>query len=452
MKLIDKKALASDVVTHDVSPLTVNTDAGAYSKLGWWIVLIGVVGFLFWAIFAPLDKGVPMSGTVAKETNRKAVQYMQGGTVDDILVREGDVVKAGQVLVRMNGIQAKSQAGISDVQYVTARATEARLTAERDGKNSVTFPAELEANKTVPQVAENISLQQQLFTSRRMELENELGAVEQNIAGLKLQIGGTEASRDSKRDQLAILKEQLDNMRDLSREGYVARSKLLELERQYVQLTGALAEDNGNIGRGQRQIMELNLKRAQRLAQYQREVRTQLSDVQKEADALHSRMAAEQYAVANVDVKSPADGVVMGMNVFTKGGVVQPGFRMMDVVPTNDALIVEGRLPVNLVDRVHKGLKVELIFSAFNTNTTPHIPGEVTQVSADRLLDEHNGTPYYAVQAKVSPAGLKMLQDKKLDVRPGMPVELFVKTGERSMMSYLLKPVMDRAKTSLTEE
>ncbi|MFC7655102.1 HlyD family secretion protein [Pseudoduganella danionis] len=132
--------------------------------------------------------------------------------------------------------------------------------------------------------------------------------------------------------------------------------------------------------------------------------------------------------------------------------MVQPGFRMMDVVPLNDELIVEGRLPINLVDKVHEGLPVELMFSAFNSNTTPHIKGVVKLVSSDRLLDERNGTPYYSVQAKVLPEGIKMMQAKQMSIRPGMPVELFVKTGERSMMSYLLKPVFDRAKSSMSEE
>lgn len=452
MKLLESKDFASDVVSHDVSPLTVHTDATAYSRLGWIIVLVGVVGFALWAFFAPLDKGVPLSGNVAKEFNRKAIQHLAGGTVEDILVKEGDLVKQGQVLVKMNGVQVTSQSKITRTQLIVARATEARLIAERDGKSAPLFPAALEQYKSDPLVTENVALQNQLFMSRTVGLQNELGAVDQSIAGLKLQIVGLQATRDSKKQQLEILKDQLDNMRDLTKEGYVARSRLQDLERTYMQTQGALAEDIGNLGRTQRQVAELGMKRVQRSQEYQKEVRMQLSEVQKEADALTSRMVAEEYVVGNVEVRSPADGIVMGMNVFTRGGVVAPGFRMMDVVPTDDALIVEGRLPVNLVDKVHPGLKVELIFSAFNTNTTPHIPGEVTRVSADRLLDEHNGAPYYSVLAKVTPEGLTQLRQKKLDVRPGMPVELFVKTGERSMMSYLFKPVMDRAKTSMTEE
>ena len=452
MKLIQSKGLATDVITHDVSPLTVNTDAGAYSKLGWIVVLAGFVGFMLWAFLAPLDKGVPMSGSVAKESNRKAVQHLSGGTIDDILVKEGETVKAGQVVARMNGISADSQAEVTRIQYFTARAVEARLAAERDGKSSVTFPQALESAKADPRVAQTVTLQNQLFSSRRSALQSELAAIEETIAGIKMQVSGTEASRDSKKEQITILKEQLGNMRDLAKEGYVARSRLLDLERSYSQTAGALAEDVGNIGRAKRQIAELGLKRSQRLSEFQREVRTQLSDVQKEADALGSRMAAEEFIVQNVDVKAPVDGVVLGMAVFTKGGVIPAGFKLMDIVPTGDALVVEGQLPVNLVDKVHPGLPVQLIFSAFNVNKTPEIPGEVSTVSADRFVDEKSGMPYYKVSAKPTAAGVKMMADNKMQVRPGMPVNLFVKTGERTMMSYLLKPIFDRAKTSMTEE
>jgi membrane fusion protein, protease secretion system len=174
--------------------------------------------------------------------------------------------------------------------------------------------------------------------------------------------------------------------------------------------------------------------------------------VQKEANALAGRMSAEHYALENVEVKAPVDGIVMDVEVFTRGGVVSPGFRMMDVVPVADALVVEGQLPINLVDKVHPGLPVDLIFSAFNQSSTPHIPGEVATVSADRLTDPHSGAPYYKVSVRVTPQGLKKLADLKLQVRPGMPVDLFVKTGERTMMNYLLKPLFDRANVSLTEE
>jgi membrane fusion protein, protease secretion system len=211
-----------------------------------------------------------------------------------------------------------------------------------------------------------------------------------------------------------------------------------------------VSEDIGNIGRTRRQIAELKLRRIQRQQEYQKEVRSQLSDIQKEADALAHKLSGLDHDLANVLVKAPVDGTVVGVNVFTRGGVIGPGFKMMDIVPSDDPLIVEGHVPVHLIDKVHPDLPVEFIFTAFNRNLTPHVPGIVTQVSADRFVDEDTGQPYYKLKAQVAPEGMKMVSD--LQIRPGMPVELFVKTGERTMMNYILKPILDHLKMSMTEE
>ncbi len=448
--IVGEKAGAASIAAPGKESIVVNTDDTRHARLGWLIVLLGVGGFMLWALFAPLDQGVPISGTVTVASNRKAVQHQSGGTVDDILVKEGDVVKAGQPLVRMNDVQARAAAEITWVQYYTARATEARLTAELEDRKAIAFPDDLVAAKDDPRVADNIALQTQLFVSRRSAIQSELASIEENIAGLRSQSHGLEASRDSKKTQLQFLKQQLEGMRDLAADGYVARNRLYDLERMYAQISGAMSEDIGSIGRVQRQIAELSLRRVQRRQEYQKEVRTQLADVRKEADALGSRLTSQDFELANVVVRAPVDGTVVALNVFTKGAVIGPGFRMMDIVPSDDPLVVEGQVPVNLIDKVRRDLKVELMFSAFNQSKTPRIPGLVTQVSADRLIDEQNGYPYYKLYAKVAPEGMKLIKD--LQIRPGMPVEVFVKTGERTMMSYLFKPVFDRAATALTEE
>lgn len=451
MKILSNQpAAVTDVAYRETAVQEVKTDARVHTRLGWMIVIAGAGSFFLWASLAPLDKGVPVSGTVTVATSRKAIQHPTGGLVEQILVREGEAVKAGQPLVKMNDIQARAQAEVSRVQYFTARAAEARLTAERDGSAAVAFPPELESAKDDPRVAANISLQNQLFSSRRAAIRSDLAAIEENIAGLKLQSQGLQESMDSKKRQLAFLQEQLDGMRDLARDGYVARNRLLELERTYAQINGAIAEDIGNIGRAQRQIAELALRRTQRQQEYQKEVRTQLADAQKEAEALENRLVSLDFDLANAIVKAPVGGTVVGMNVFTHGGVIGPGFRMMDIVPSADQLVVEGMVPVNLIDKVHTGLEVELIFSAFNLNTTPHIPGIVTMISADRLVDEQSGAPYYKMKAAVTPEGMKLIEH--LQVRPGMPVDLFIRTGERTLLNYLLKPLMDHMKASLTEE
>jgi protease secretion system membrane fusion protein len=450
MKLLKNEAF--DAAAPGVAPQQIDTDARAYSRLGWIIVLLGVGGFLLWALLAPLDKGVPLSGTVAKESNRKTVQHQVGGTVQQILVKDGDSVKAGQVLVRMNPVAAQSAVDMSDAQYLSARATEARLVAERDGRKTIDFPPELARRKGDARVAEVMELQAQLLASRQASLQNEVGGVDESIAGIRLQVQALTESRDSKKEQLRILKEQLEGMRDLAKDGYVARNRLLDLERASAQMGGAIAEDIGNIGRSQRQVLELMLRKSQRMQDYQKEVRTQLIDARKEADALAARLQSQRFDLAQVEVRSPADGTVVNLNVFTDGGVVPAGFKMMDIVPSNDPLIVEGQLPVNLVDKVHAGLKVELMFSAFNTNSTPHVEGEVETVSADRSVEERTGTPFYRVRVKVTAQGARTIAAHKLQIIPGMPVELFVKTGERTMMNYLLKPVLDRARTALSED
>jgi protease secretion system membrane fusion protein len=440
---------AGDLAVRDPQSL-VETDARTHARLGWAIVLAGLGGFVVWASLAPLDKGVPLSGTVTVATNKKAVQHLAGGTVESIHVKEGDVVKAGEVLVRMNPVHVRAAAEAMRVQYLAALASEARLTAERDGMDTIRFPQELQARSDDPRVAGNLRLQQQLFQSRREALRSELAALDENIAGLQAQNRGLQDTRDGRREQLGYLREQLDGMRELAREGFVARNRLLELERAHAQLTTAMAEDAGNIGRGQRQVAEYRMRRLQRQQEYQKEVRTQLSEVQKEAQAVVNRLAALDHEVDGVEVRAPVDGTVVAMNVFTHGGVIAPGFRMMDIVPSGDPLVVDGQLPVHLVDKVNPNLKVDLIFSAFNQNLTPHIPGVVTHVSADRLLDEKTGQPYYNVKAKVAPEGMPLVAG--LQIRPGMPVELFVKTGERTMMNYLLRPMLDHTRLSMKEE
>lgn len=452
MNMIKKQEPAAEVITHDVAPLTVNTDASSYARLGWILVLVGFVGFLVWATFAPLDKGVPLSGTVVKESNRKAIQYQAEGIVQDILVNDGDHVKQGQVLVRMNSTQVKSNMDVTMAQYLGGRAAEARLQTELAGKSQIPFPSKLLPYKDDPRVPGIMMLQEQLLNSRQSALRNELAGADENIAGITSQAHGLEESRNAKKEQLAIAKEQMDSTRELAAEGYIARNRFLDLQRTYSQLLGQIAEDVGNLGRSRRQIAELNLRKMQRTQEYQKEVRTQLAETQKEAEALEGRLKGQAFEVGSVEIKSPVDGTVLGSTVFTRGGVVSPGAKMMEIVPTDDSVVVEGQLAVNLIDKVHPGLPVELIFAAFNSNKTPHIQGTVIQVAADRAVEERTGNPYYKVRAKVTPEGAKMIAAKKMAVVPGMPVEIFVKTGERSMMSYLLKPVFDRAKTSMSED
>ncbi|PTN12116.1 HlyD family type I secretion periplasmic adaptor subunit [Nitrosomonas aestuarii] len=450
MKLqAENNAIKSKLAPTDQSS-EVKTDETVHARLGWWIVLVGVGGFVLWAFFAPLDKGVPLSGTVTVDTNRKAVQHRTGGIIDEIYVKEGDHVEAGQVLARMNDVQVMAQAEITRAQLITARTMQARLIAERDEKNVIQYPDNLLAAQDDPRISNNILTQNQLFNSRQLAMQHEMAALDENVAGLTVQLRGLEASRSSKKQQLVFLQEQLTSLRELAKDGFVPRNRVLDLERTHVQLNGEISAETGEIGRIQRQIAELKQRRIQRFQEHQKEVRQQLSDIQREVDSLSSQLIGQEFELANVLVKAPVEGIVVGMNVFTQGGVISPGFRLMDIVPSDDPLMITGRVPVHLIDKVHPGLHVDLIFSAFNQNITPNIPGEVLQVSADRLTDERTEEPYYQLRVRVTPEGMQLLTHHQ--VRAGMPVEIFVKTGERSLMNYLFKPILDRLHASMSEE
>ncbi|MEC4169607.1 MULTISPECIES: HlyD family type I secretion periplasmic adaptor subunit [unclassified Pseudomonas] len=425
-------------------------DDTRYSRLGWLLMLGGFLGFLGWAALAPLDKGVAVSGKVMVSGHRKVVQHPSGGIVERIDVRDGDKVDAGQVLIRLKETPLLGQAQSLRSQFYGSLASEARLNAERDGAASVNFPVELTALATEPEVASNLVLQRQLFDSRRQALLLDQQGVDESIAGAEAQLRGVRESQTSKVLQRTALAEQLQGLRELAKEGYIPRNRLLDSERVYAQVLGSISEDYGRIGQLQRQVLEMRLKIRQLAEEYQKEVRTQLADTRVRTEDLRNRLASAEFELANSQLRAPVAGIVVGLDVFTEGGVIKPGQALMEIVPQGEPLLVEARVPVELADKVHPGLPVELMFSAFSQSTTPRVAGEVTLVSADRQVDERTDEPYYTLRAQVSDAGMAQLAG--LQIRPGMPVEAFVRTGERSMLNYLFKPLLDRTHMALVEE
>ncbi|WP_103734830.1 HlyD family type I secretion periplasmic adaptor subunit [Pseudomonas sp. GZJR-8] len=437
-----KPALISDQ-PHNVLAL----DDKKYSRLGWWLVLGGFAGFLGWAALAPLDKGVAVPGKVMVSGHRKTVQHPAGGIVERIEVRDGDRVRAGQVLLRLKETPLRGQMQSLRSQYLASLASEARLSAESEGLPAIAFGPELQAD---PDVANTLTLQRQLFQSRAQALATEQAGLRETIAGFEAQLRGTRASQASKVQQRAALNEQLQGLRELARDGYIPRNRLLDSERLYAQIDGAIAEDFGRIGQLQRQVLELRLRIRQLGEDFQKDLRTQLAETRTRSEDLRNRLASAEFELANSLVRAPASGVVVGLQVYTEGGVIKPGEALMDIVPQGEPLWVEARVPVQMIDKVHPGLPVELMFSAFNQSTTPRVTGEVTLVSADRQVDERTDEPYYTLRAQVSAAGMQQLDG--VQIRPGMPVETFVKTGERSMLNYLFKPLLDRTHMALVEE
>jgi protease secretion system membrane fusion protein len=273
--------------------------------------------------------------------------------------------------------------------------------------------------------------------------------LEATLRGTLEQIDSVQRILRSRDDQRRGFDRQLESQRILVDEGLLARNRFLEAERQYYQLLGSIADDQGRLGSLKESVNEAKAQQVSLQAQYQKELRTELSEVRTYMTDLQSRLNTAQYEVENSNVISPATGIVAGLSVFTHGGVVNPGEKLMDIVPLNEPLMVEGHLPVSEVDKVHSGLQVELEFMAFSRTTTPKRLGTVRTVSADRMEDSKN-QPYYRIEINVSD-----LQGQEiapgLSLVPGMPVTAFIKTGERTLMAYLLKPLRDRTRLALTE-
>ncbi|MVT03224.1 hemolysin D [Enterobacter sp. 10-1] len=421
----------------------------AYLRWGLWLVIVGFGGFLCWASFAPLDRGVPVSGSVVVTGNRKAVQHPGGGVIAQLRVHDGEKVQAGQVLVVMNTVTTQTRRDALQSQLRSLQLQMARWAAERTGESEIVMLPELAAVRDEPEVVEQLALQRQLLINRRAALRSELAAIDEGVAGTQALLSGMQSLLSSKQQQKRLLNEQLSGIRGLAAKGYVARNQLLSMEGELASVEGEISQTHGSIGRLQRQAIELRLQAQQRRDEYSKEVNTQLADGQVQIAALKNQLEKAQADLQDTQIKAPVAGTVVGMAVFTEGGVIQAGQQLMEIVPEDSPMEVEARVPVELIDKVHQALPVELLFSAFDQSTTPRVAGEVTMVGADRLVDEQTGKPYYALRVKVTQEGMDKLQG--LTIRPGMPVEGFIRTGERSLMNYLLKPLTDRLHLALTE-
>lgn len=436
---------------HADTQSVIDLDVGKHVRLGIWLVIAGFGGFLLWSWLAPLDAGVVATGTVKVTSNRKAVQHLSGGTVEAILVREGDVVKKGQEVVRLDALRATAEQGAVSAQYIVSKAVENRLEAERDDLDLVTFdPALLERFGDDPRLVAAMDLQQRLLDTRRAGLAGEISILEENLAASAVQLKGLQQVYGARASQINFLNQELQGTRLLTAEGYVPRNRLLELERSNADLSAGQAENLNNIARARSQTTEIKLRILQRQHDYLKEVESQLTDTAKENTTLADRLRALDYEVSHTVIRSPIDGMVQSLSIATVGGIIQPGFKIMEIVPVNEPLQVDAMIPVQAIDKMVPGLDVDIAFPAFNHAQTPNIPGRVKTISADRLLDEESKQPFYLAQVEVTADGMNLLGSNH--IRPGMPASVTIKTGERNMLSYLLKPMLERVDSSFKEQ
>lgn len=419
------------------------------SRWGLWAIAAAMVGFLVWAAFAPIDEGVPTAGQVAIDTKRKTVQHLEGGIIREVLVREGQVVKEGDLLLRLDDAVFRANYESIRQRYLALRAMEARLLAEKAGQSSISFHPDLMAAADDPMVQRHMENQRQLLAARRSTLQAEMQAIEENIRGQQGSLSAFQGMLESRREQQAIVRQEIDSLRDLVQDGFVPRTRLHELNRQLAEVTAAITELQGNIVRTQQTVLELRQRMSLRRQEMMREVDSQLADVTREVEADESRYRAVQDQLARTEIRSPADGQVVGLTFQTVGGVIPPGQRIMDIVPRDQFLVLETRIMPHLINSVREGLPVDVRFNAFPQQPGLVAEGKVLTVSGDSLVDPATGHAFFLARVQLTEAGMKALGRNIL--QPGMPAEVIIRTGERTLLEYLLHPLIRRVAASLTE-
>ena len=435
--------------SQEMIPASAATDTKRASRLGLWALGLAFGGILVWAALAPLDEGVPTVGQVALDTNRKTVQHLRGGMVASLHVREGQVVKAGDELLRIDDALTRADYEAIRQRYLGLRVMQGRLRAEQAGQTVIAFHADVEAAKGDPTVRKQMDTQQQLLMARRHALETDLRILSESVSGQEADIVAARAVLSSRRAQIGSLQQDIDSIKPLVDEGYAPRTRLTEMQRQLADLHAAESQIKGNESRALSSISELKQRMRAREQEYKRDIESQLADVEREVFADEQKYAAARDELNRTAVQAPVDGQVIGLSVHSVGAVIQAGQKLMDIVPENQSLVVEAHVPPNLIDKVHAGMLADVRFATFADAPQLVVEGRVDSVSGDLLQDPEHRTSYYLARLAVTSVGMEKLAGRRL--QPGMPADIVIKTGQRSMLTYLLHPLLRRVAASLKE-
>ncbi len=414
------------------------------------LVVIGVflAVFLGWGLVARLDAGVYAPGAVTVYGNRQSVQHRDGGIVSELDVREGDRVQSGQVLLKLSGDELLANERAMADQVFTLEALQARLLAEMDGRASIAPPADFQGlTGADADAARNaLTIQQHEFDARGAELATQKGVLRQREAQSADEIDGYREQLAASRRQQALVQQERGSLKDLLARGLVPLTRERSLERDQAQLEGSAGEYTADIARSQQQVGETRLQvvdlERQRIADDSKDYReadSQLSEARPKLIALRQQ-------VDRLTVRSPATGRVVGLSIFTVGGVVSPGQKLMDVVPENEPLVIEARVRPNDADDLKIGQSTEIRIPAFRDRRMPLLTGTIQKISADALSDEKTGASYFKIEVQVPPSELNVIRQVRgaeAGLKPGLPVEVVVPLRNRTALDYLLDPLRE---------
>lgn len=432
---------------------TTKPESSGYNKYlfqGFLALFILVVIFGGWSMIAKINGAIIAGGRIDVEGRPKTLQHLDGGIVSEILVKNGDLVNKGDVVLRLDPTATGANRTIVEKRLNEAQARVDRLKAERDHLPTIQWSKRIQDNRIRPDVAEIIDGQTKLFDARRKSVRGQIGQLRERIAQSNEQIRGLEDLVTSKRRQLDIVTKELDKFREYEARGAVSRNRILASEREKARFEGEIATHQSEIARIRSAISETQIQILQFKKETEASILSELREVESELSDLTEQLTTAADQLKRVDVVAPVTGKVHNLAVTTIGGVVAPGQELMQIVPRDDRLIIEARISPVDIDQIYKGQKAVISLSAFNRRTTPQVIGHLIEASPDSTVDQMTGAQYFTVWLEIEKEEMKKLGD--LTLIPGMPAECFIQTEERTVWSYLTKPAHDSLRRAFREE
>lgn len=424
-----------------------------WTMIGVFTIVMFFGGFVGWAAVAPLDSASVAPGTVGVFINRQAVQHLEGGILRELKARDGDLVKQGDVLVMMDDTQSRANLQINRKRYIALQATEARLLAERDMKDTIAFPPELlDAATKDPETKEMLQSQLNVFEARKASTKGQESILRQRIVQSKEQIGGFEAQQRARGDQIRLINEEVATVQKLLETGNALKPRLLALQRAKAELEGQRGDLVANIARVRQVIGEAELQILNINTELQRQVTQELRDTQAQLLDTAERIRVAEDVLRRTEVRAPVDGEVVNLKYFAVGAVIRPGDVIMEIVPTNDVRIIDVKVNPNDIDTVRVGATARVRLTAFNQRETPQIDGKVIQVSADSILDPQTGISTYHARIAVPVEALRAADLDPSQLLPGMPAMAMIWTGQRTALEYFLQPFLTAMRTAFRED
>lgn len=432
---------ASDLMTLD--------DPHQAIRFGYRVIFIGIGGFILWATTAPIDEGVSAQGVVVVESMRKTVSHLTGGTVATLNVAENQHVKAGEVLMTIDPTRAKVTYDSLLTEYIIASAKLARLVAEQAFSTKIDFPEDVLRYAAELGREDILQGQVQLFKTRQKAMESEQAILRENLTASNIQATGVRQQLAARRQQIELLSQEIRNNQPLAEEGYIARNRLLEQERQLAELTSIASDLQARIAREGSSGSEIRLRLLQRRQEYLKEVDTAATEARREVSGLTERLKDAKLELERTVIRAPVTGQVVSLVAQAPGSIITPGTRLMEIVPAGDKLLLDIHVPINVAHRVKPGTVTDVRITIFPETPNLIIEGKVLSISSDRH-EPPNVQPYYLARVEVTPEGIARLGGRPL--RPGMATDVVIKTGERSFMAYLIAPLNRRLFEAFREQ